>query len=295
MLRLMLDYHPDVAFLSEFEYAVEQIPPESDWPELPEYYQFLAIHRIFQSHEFSINRSLSYIELVDDFLRQKQDRDKKRLVGATLHRKFDQIPRVWPGARFIHIVRDGRDVAQSCIRMGWAGNVWFGSQRWIDAEQLWDRFQAMIPADRYVEVKYETLVESPKEELNRICQFLGVGFDNAMLNYHEATTYDAPDLNLIYQWKHKQSDFEIRQAEARLGDRLAQRGYESSGLPPLRVTGLLKAYLHLQDKMARLRFRMRRHGPWLFATEWVLRRLRLESLWRRVRRKMNVTVETASK
>ena len=61
------------------------------------------------------------------------------------------------------------------------------------------------------------------------------------------------------------------------------------------MTRLLKCYLHVQDGIARLRFRMRRHGPWLFAAEVLLRRLRLETLWRRVRRKMNLTVETASK
>ena len=295
MLRLMLDYHPQLAFLSEFEYAVEQIPPEGGWPQLPQYYRWLAIHRIFQSHQFTVNQDLSYAQLVDDFLCQKRDRDGKSTVGATLHRGFDLATRIWPDARFIHIVRDGRDVARSCIGMGWAGNVWSGAQRGIDAESLWDRFGVTIPADRWFEVKYESLVKQPKEHLQRICDFLGVAFDEAMLNYHEATTYDAPDASLSYQWKRKLSDYDIRLIEARLGDLLTRRGYELSGLTALKMTRALKMYLHLQNVMARLRFRIGRHGLWLFAVEVLLRRLRLDSLWRRVRRRMNVTVETASK
>jgi hypothetical protein len=55
-----------------------------------------------------------------------------------VHRHYDRLLRLWPEARFIHLVRDPRDVASSCIGMGWAGNVWTGVTRWIEAERLWD-------------------------------------------------------------------------------------------------------------------------------------------------------------
>src|SRR6185369_10561789 len=96
---------------------------------------------------FTVDRSLSYPQLIDSFLQQQRARSNKPLVGATVHRHFDRLLRIWPVARFVHLVRDGRDVARSVIEMGWAGNLWTGCDRWIDAEQLWAKFSQMLPPD----------------------------------------------------------------------------------------------------------------------------------------------------
>ena len=57
----------------------------------------------------------------------------------------DRLTRIWPDARFIHLVRDPRDVARSVIPMGWAGNTWVGVERWMEAERLWDRVRSSLP------------------------------------------------------------------------------------------------------------------------------------------------------
>ena len=137
LLRLILNHHPQIAWCNEFEYAVDLMTQSNSYPDLDNYYQWLETHRIFQATGFTIDRSLSYPELINSFLVQRRNYQDKSTIGATVHRHFDRILQIWPDACFIHIMRDGRDVSRSCIGMGWAGNVWKGIERWIEAENLW--------------------------------------------------------------------------------------------------------------------------------------------------------------
>lgn len=148
VLRLMLDHHPDIAWCYEFEYAVDKISNEGDFPSLNEYYKWLEAHRIFQDTGFIIDPGLSYPQLINSFLGQKQEQARKPIIGATVHRHFDRLLYIFPDARFIHLIRDARDVARSCIGMGWAGNVYMGVERWIEAELLWAKLSQNLSSER---------------------------------------------------------------------------------------------------------------------------------------------------
>jgi hypothetical protein len=293
LVRLMLDHHPQIAFHEEFEYAVDRISEVGDWPPLEEYHEALSVHRVFLSSGFKIDKSLSYPGLVNSFLLQKRQRDGKPIVGATVHYDFDRLLLVWPDAKFIHIVRDGRDVARSVMQFGWAGNMWTAADRWVAAERTWERMMAALPPERRIEVKHETLVREPEATLKRICQFLGVAYDQAMFDYTKASTYDLPDPKLLEQWKKKLSEYEVRLVEDRIRDMLVERGYELSGLPPLEVTAKMQRRLRRQDWLARVRFRIKRYGVGLFVADFLSRHLGLRSWQRRVRLRMN-DIETAN-
>jgi hypothetical protein len=286
ILRLMLDHHPQIAWCSEFEYAVDKISESSELPQLNEYYQWLETNGIFQDSGFTIDRSLSYPQLVNSFLVQKRDRAGKSIVGAAVHRHFDRLLQIWPHARFIHLVRDGRDVARSSIGMGWAGNVWTGLERWIDAEKIWTQLSSIIPAERQIEVKYETLICEPIDTLKKICEFIGTSYDPAMFGYTETTRYDLPDPKLIQQWRHKLSNYEIQLVESRIGTMLQERGYELSGLPHLTVTPVMEQKLKLQDWWARVQFRLQRYGLALFLADYLSRKLNLTQWQKSVKVKM---------
>lgn len=291
LLRLMLDHHPKLSFYSEFEYAVDRISDSSSWPELNDYYQWLETHRIFQSSKFKIDRTLSYPQLIESFLDQKRDRDGKPLVGATVHRHFDRLLQIWSDARFIHIIRDPRDVARSCVGKGWAGNVWTGVERWIEAERLWVKLSQTIPADRRIELTYENLILEPIETLTRLCHFMNLPYDKAMINYAQTSTYDLPDASFIGQWRRKLSDRDIQLVEARVADMLVERGYELSGLPRITVTPVIEQRLRLQDWLARAQFRLKRNGLPLFMSDYLSRHLRLKSWQKRIKLELNA-IET---
>lgn len=270
MLRLMLDNHPELAFFHEFPFSVEMLAEEG-WPDMQEYYRYLASNRIFQDSGLSVDTGLDYPGLMNSFLKQKRDRDGKRLVGATVHLQFDRLLRIWPDARFIYLLRDGRDVARSCIGMGWAGNMYRAVDSWVGAERLWKSFVPSLPPERWTELRYEDLVRDPVSALTRVCRFIGLAYDPAMLGYGHSSTYEAPDPKLAEQWRTKLSPWELRLAEARIGDMLAERGYELSGQPRLTVGPVRDWWLRQHDRWNRIAFRRRRLGVRLLAAEMFMR------------------------
>ena len=234
LLRLMLSHHPRIECAPEFEFLVEPLahtapPPaggEPSWPELARVHDWLSTNRIFLPHDLTIDPSLDYRALMQSFVTQYCERSGKEVHGATCHKHFDRLGWIWPDVRLVHLLRDGRDVARSCIGMGWAGNVWYGAERWLDAERLWDDLQAVVPEERRIELRYEDLLAGPERELGRVCAFLGTEYDPAMMDYAEASTYSRPDPSLAQQWKRKLSSEELSLLETRMGDMLRRRGYE---------------------------------------------------------------------
>lgn len=287
MLRLMLDGHPELAWWSEFEFSVDHLSSPGVWPDTREFLQTLETDRIFNSYDLVSDETLTYPELINSFIHQKQVRDRKQLVGATIHRNFDRILWMWPDARFIHILRDPRDVAKSCIAMGWAGNTWKGVERWIEAEQLWDHIKEQIDPSRYIEVRYEVLIAEPEKTLTQICEFLGLSYSPEMLSYPERTTYDAPNPRYAYQWKHKMRKQDVQLIEAQVAELLVKRGYELSGYSIPSISSVQAKTLKLQDWWARAQFRMQRLGLPLFVADYLARRIAPYSIQRVLQIRIN--------
>jgi hypothetical protein len=287
LLRLMLSYHPQITWCNEFEYAVDKIEEKNQFPDLVEYQQWLETHRIFQATEFMIDSHLTYPELINSFLLQKRDREKKEIIGATVHRHFDKLLFIWPDARFIHLIRDGRDVAKSCIGMGWAGNVYQGVERWETAEKLWAHLSSQLTPDRYVEITYEDLIYEPEKTLGNVCKFIGVEYSKLMLSYAKKTTYDVPNSKLIAQWKSKLSAHQIQLIESKVSDLLRKKGYQLSGLPIIKLNSFQKKKLIWQDWLYRAYFRLKRYGFWLFMADFLSRKLNLNSWQKKVKLKIN--------
>jgi hypothetical protein len=283
LLRLMLDHHPDVAFHHEAEFMVSQMGKDGGWPDLTAYREWLREDRVFLHSRFEIDESLDYPSLMRSFLKQKQQRDCKPVVGATVHYNFHHLLKLWPQARFIHILRDPRDVARSTVQMGWAGNLWCGAEQWLEAETTWDSLVNEIDESRYIEVRYLDLIQDCVATLVAICRFLGIEYSSAMLSYHKDTTYLLPDPTLVRQWKLKANALDVRLVEAKVGEFLTARGYEPSGLPSLHVSLWRQRYFRWQSHLARARFRFRRYGPKIYFLELLARRLRLKTLMGRVR------------
>lgn len=291
LLRLMLDHHPRLACHFEFEHAVQRVGDDGSFPDLEEFIQWLPTARSFSTSGATIDPSLDYCSLIDDFLEQKRRRDGKEFVGATVHKHFDRLLYIWPEARFLHLVRDPRDVAPSCVAMGWAGNVWGGMERWLDAERLWDAFVTRLPVAHYHELKYEDLIRDARMTLSRVCDFLGVAFDEAMFSYVETTTYDAPNPARVEPWRTRAAPRDIQLVEARSGPLLTRRGYSPSDLPRLDISARERAVLEVENRLRRRLFHIKRYGLLLYAAENVTRRLRMRSLHSLCSNRMDVIDE----
>ena len=192
MFRLLLDHHPQLAVFGEFEESVSEAVGD-DWPALAEYHDFLARDRMALEQGFVVDPALDYVALVRSFFEQAATRTGAPQVGAAVHSRFDLLPRLFPDARYLHVVRDPRDVAHSVVKMGWAGNDWAGARVWVDAEQRWERLRDAVPASHRLDVHYEDLLISPEVELERVCSLLGVLYDPVMLAIEDDTSYRPPD------------------------------------------------------------------------------------------------------
>lgn len=272
LLRLMLDSHPELAFRYEFEMSVEFMPEGAGFPDLDAYYEYLRALRHVEAPPH-IDRSLDYPALVRSFLEQKRRKDGKPRVGAVVHKHFDRLLRIWPDARFIHLVRDGRDVAQSCVGMGWYGNAWRAAERWITAERLWSRMLELVPEERRIEVRYEDLIAEPVEQLTRMCALIGIAYHPAMLEYPRHSSYKPPNPRHAYQWRRRLAPREVQRVESRIADLLVARGYPLSEQPPALPNPAEQVALLVQDRVGVARARMRSLGPRLWAEHLVASRI----------------------
>jgi hypothetical protein len=291
LLRLMLDHHPEIAFEKEFDFVVTKVSDTGELPPPEAYREWLA--GIYGA-DFALDPSLGYRELVNDFLRQKQTASGgKPYVGATIHQNFDRLRFLWPDARYIHLVRDPRDVARSVVQKGWAGNVYQGSEFWLNAESCWDSLVPHLTDGQAVEIRYEELVRRTEPVLVEVCRFIGVEYSDEMLEYRaDAPQYPPPDPNLVEQWKTKLPPREVALVELRTARLMEARGYARSGQPLPNVGPLKHQLLITAARLRRFRSRVEQFGPRLVAMDLVGRQLRIPSLARRAQRGINAVQQT---
>lgn len=296
LLRLMLAGHEKLSVVSEFEYVVDPLAHGQPFRNARQIQQSVghplpsadllrkAVARdwIFASHGFTCDPHLDYRNLANSFLHQAKVRANNETgqVLAMVHRGIDHLPRLWPWARYIHIVRDPRDVARSCIGMGWSGNVYHGVGRWIHIERQWAELRAALPVGRFLEVRQEDLILHPRKTLERICEFLGIQWSDGMLAYQQTSTYDAPDPRLVEQWRRKLSAKEVGLVEGRVGSLLQARGYPASGHPTLKPGPVQRLALRVNDKRGRIAFRWKHLGLPLWLADTVSRKFNLAWLRR---------------
>jgi hypothetical protein len=160
-----------------------------------------------------------------------------------------------PEARFIHIVRDGRDVALSVL------GLLFGPDSVDEAARRWKRkvLRGREQAARlrhYREVRYEDLVADPGSTVRSVCEYLELPWDPAMLDYHRhaaermaviarrrerqgldpiptgygprihALTSEPPKEERVGRWRAEMAPADRAAYEERAGDLLAALGYE---------------------------------------------------------------------
>ncbi|RYD97249.1 MAG: sulfotransferase [Sphingomonadales bacterium] len=181
-LRHMLAHHRDIAFAPMFDFLVDGISPDGRFMKRDAFLRSLEFNMAYKRLGLTIPPGLPFAAIAQNLIEQvAATKPAPLIVGATVQRHFDRLLWLWPDARFIHLVRDGRDVAYAHVLAGKAGNMWHGIADWVEAEMLWDRMSHKLPPDRQFTLKYESLVGEPQYELHRICQFLGVPFDPAMI------------------------------------------------------------------------------------------------------------------
>jgi hypothetical protein len=162
------------------------------------------------------------------------------------------IATLYPDARFVHVIRDGRDVALSYLAVPWGPRgIWAAARKWRRDVSTGRGHGEALPVGRYTEVRYADLVDDPERTLRDICRFADLPFDGTMLDYHrdsgqriqsrpERTRYHAsvtkPPVGGLRDWRTQMSDRDIQAFETVAGDLLHELGFETqSPTIPLRL------------------------------------------------------------
>lgn len=148
-------------------------------------------------------------------------------------------------ARFIHIIRDGRNVALSFR------DASFGSDDIAHSMLNWQlrvldghRKGTTLGPDRYIEVGYEALVGTPEAELRRLCAFLDLEYAPAMLEYylrrdsiwsprHEESEHLAEPPRTTRDWRDQLSAHEQARLELLGRKALHLFGYDLAAQPSI--------------------------------------------------------------
>jgi hypothetical protein len=272
MLRLMLDHHPALSCMQESDFIVTHYPACAS-ADPARYARALENDWLWRVSGLQFPKEApDYRAAVADFFKQRGADSEKTIVGATVLQAFEHLPDLLAEAKYVHLLRDGRPVAASIRSMGWAGNLYVGATRWRKTVEQVRAFQRRIPAERWLEVRYEALVANPTEELSRICTFLGVAFDEAMLRYAGDTSYAAPDRSIAERWRQRLAPREIQLAEMAAGDLLAELGYARM-FPPAEPGALERLALRMHHRYRRTLFRFDRYGAYLMIARWLWRRI----------------------
>mgnify|MGYP002623908039 FL=1 len=260
MLRLMLNQHPalHVPFESRFIPDVAR-DPDAAAP-LDEARTRRLLQRIGEDpfvrkgallpdpDAVLARRPATYADLVDamfSHLAAAQGKSRWGDKTPSYVLEMETLWRLFPGARFVHLIRDGRDVALSLRGVSW------GSRDMLRVAQDWrwklplGRKLGAMSRGRDLAVHYEQLVQDSPATLRSICAFLGEPYEEAMLDYHRhaeaqmpaeslrwhRSSISAPDPSKAGMWRQAMSRADQRVFDDAAGPLLQDLGYERSTAP----------------------------------------------------------------
>jgi len=283
LLRSILNRHPAIGLCDETYYfyyvyhrrrAFGDLAVESNRRRVVD--RYLETHRIRRLgleeeplREALLEQGRDYASLFLALLAfYARSQGKTRCGEKTPQHAFEteHLRRMYPDARLLHLVRDPRDVVASLQRMPWA------SQRPGVNARLWR--SCVAAAERaaagagFLRVSYESLVESPAQEVERICEFLGEAFDPAMLEasggradrWWFQRAQEPVRRDRRERWREELREEQVAAVESIAGPWMDTLGYARSATPS---TALRGAAARLGDALEQGLHRMRQ-GPALW-------------------------------
>ena len=198
LLRLMLDAHPELTIPPETHFAPELIEAAGKRRASPDALVEIVVsqrqwgdfgldadelrHRLSAIDPLDASTALrAFYGLYAERVGKPRWGDKTPIYVEHMR----QIQSALPEARFVHLIRDGRDVALSRIRraLDEPPSVSRMAKAWSKRIEA-ARRQAQ-ELDHYLELRYEDLVADTETTLRQVCEFVDLDYEAAMLDYHE--------------------------------------------------------------------------------------------------------------
>lgn len=190
LLGAMLGAHPDCVCVPESQFK-EKLLRWEPAPDLETVHHFLTHHWRFKLWEMPI----ALEEIAAAYGEKKVSEIMLRLVQLygqkvglnggsiwvdhTPHniRQVRMLREIWPQAKFLHIVRDGRAVAASVLPLDWGPNsIVEAAHFWIENTAYGLAAEQAFGPEVIMRVKYEELVQNPEQVMQRVAAFAGLNY-----------------------------------------------------------------------------------------------------------------------
>ena len=269
LLQRLLDHHPSLAVANDTHFVtrcLERLAPRfldsatagEDVPltttlrdGVRDYRRFDRLGLATDQVERAARRASTYRDYVSLLYTAFAKRAGKPLGGEKTPDYVRHLPLLhglFPWARSVHIVRDGRDVALSVLQ--WAnekkgpGKLDLWRTEPVATCALWWRWQVFsgrqagsaLGAERYLELSYDELVTETARVMRRVTEFLGLSYAPEMLAYHagriksdrtlSAKSRWLPPTPGLRDWRKEMSERDVALFEALAGDLLTELGLE---------------------------------------------------------------------
>ena len=193
----MLDSHPELAIPPETYFAPDVIAACRRGASAAELIEMLGSHRRWGDFDLPAAELRNRLERLDRitargalraFYELYAERHGKPRWGDKTPRYIRSMPEIagaLPEARFVHLIRDGRDtaVSKSEREPDEPMPIRRQARRW--KRRIRKARSQAAGLEHYIEARYEDLVREPEAVLRRVSGFIELDFDQAMLSYHE--------------------------------------------------------------------------------------------------------------
>lgn len=268
LLRMMLDAHPQLTMPPETHFVPELIDLDEDGRATPEgFLGVITSQREWGDFGLTEEQLLGEFRALDPlnagdalraFYRLYAERVGKPRCGEKTPiyvKSIRKINRALPEARFVHVIRDGRDVALSIRdRAVKEHPIERIAERWV--RRIGQARRQSKHVSHYEEIRYEQLILETEPTLRRVLAFFELPWDDAVLDYHQrsadrleemkrelpadgkrttlsverrmathARTTQAPDPSRVSRWREQMDREDRRLFESIAGELLSELGY----------------------------------------------------------------------
>jgi hypothetical protein len=179
--------------------------------------------------------------------------DKTPIYASYIHLIHD----IFPGAQFLHIIRDGRDAALSMLekyeRDEYHVDIFFAARNWVRRIRSAQSAGSRIGPKLYYELRYESLIDDPEGELRAVCAFLGESYEPGMIEYHRTARERIPadshffsnvrnplSRQRVGRWQLGMDMADQRLVQRVAGKLLVELGYALADLGPMPMSELTR-------------------------------------------------------
>lgn len=204
LLRLMLNAHSEIAIPEEARFLTPFLKPGVAnkfyaGNELKNVIRYLNNNGQFALWNYDSSEFFNELDGIDkisvrnliDLMYSSYSRKQGKHIWGDKSLFFGSVSvlhELFPEARFIHIVRDGRDVFDSWRKMDKTkGNPAVIALDWVYKERAICNSFSTVPKNKQLSIRYEDLLSQPENLVKSICMFLDIPYEAAMLEFYKSS------------------------------------------------------------------------------------------------------------